>query len=74
MQRPSDDDLLLAAEWLDSNEGDKDESEPMKRVAEWLRSTVADGELRRLASCQVGKGISRRAPEVRGKASALACR
>jgi hypothetical protein len=40
MKKPSDDDLLLAAEWLDSNEGEADESEPMKRVAEWLRNQV----------------------------------
>jgi len=37
MKKPNEDDMLLAADWLDENEGDPDESEPMKRVAVWLR-------------------------------------
>jgi hypothetical protein len=44
MKRPSSEDMLLAAEWLDENEGDPDESEPMKRVAEWLRFQVKKNE------------------------------
>lgn len=39
-RRPKDDDILLAAEWLDENEGDPDEREPMQRVAAWLRAEV----------------------------------
>ena len=34
---PAVDDLLLAAEWLDNNEGDENESGPCQKVAKWLR-------------------------------------
>lgn len=34
------DDLALAAEWLEENEGEDDERLPLLRVAAWLRSEV----------------------------------
>jgi hypothetical protein len=38
--RPSNDDLLTAAEWLDVNEGDDGEKESCHATAVWLRSLV----------------------------------
>ncbi len=37
MKAPTPDDLLLAALWLEQNEGEDDERGPMLRVAEWLK-------------------------------------
>jgi hypothetical protein len=46
-KRPSDDDLRIAAEWLENYEGrTDDENAPFLRVAEWLKQQVADRELR----------------------------
>jgi len=64
--RPSDEDLLLAAEWLDENEGEADESEPMKRTATWLRTFVAqlsareqDEKIVRELAAETGASITR---------------
>jgi hypothetical protein len=60
--KPSDDDLLLAAEWLDSNEGNPDESDSMKRVAVWLRELASESQddiiVKQLAK-ETGSTISR---------------
>lgn len=40
MRKPTDDQLLLAADWLDYNEGDSGEAEGCHAVAEWLRARV----------------------------------
>jgi len=37
MKTPKPAHLLLAAEWLDENEGEDEERLPMRAVAEWLR-------------------------------------
>lgn len=46
---PSADDLRAAAIWLDSNEGDAAEQEPLLRVARWLEQQAAAKELREVA-------------------------
>jgi uncharacterized membrane protein len=52
-ERVSVEDLELAAEWLDVNEGDAGEAEACHRVAEWLRAEAdrrgQDRIVRRLA-------------------------
>jgi len=45
----SSDDLLLAALWLDNNEGDPEEREPMQRVAQWLRAEAETRTVRNVA-------------------------
>jgi len=47
MRRPSIDDLLLAAKWLEVNEGD--EASACRRVAAWLCAQAEDRENRELA-------------------------
>ena len=37
MKRPSYDQLSIAQDWLDANEGEGEEGESCKAVAEWLR-------------------------------------
>jgi hypothetical protein len=54
MKRPDNEDLLLAAEWLDENEGAPEEHEPMDRVAKWLRSLV-DKEILTKAVATISK-------------------
>jgi ornithine carbamoyltransferase len=39
-RKPSNEDLLTAAEWLDVNEGDSGEKEACHATAEWLRDLV----------------------------------
>ena len=46
---PSADDLRAAAIWLDANEGDPDESEPLQRVARWLEQQADAKDLRDVA-------------------------
>ncbi|ART61469.1 hypothetical protein CBP36_21105 (plasmid) [Acidovorax carolinensis] len=46
---PSADDLRAAAIWLDANEGDADEHEPLQRVARWLEQQADAKEVRDMA-------------------------
>lgn len=46
-KKPSPEDFLTAAEWLDVNEGDDGEKESCHRVAEWLRDAVAKSDKRK---------------------------
>jgi response regulator of citrate/malate metabolism len=55
MGRVSRDDLLLAAEWLDYNEGADGERETCERVANWLR---AEAEKRNVRNVAQAYGIS----------------
>lgn len=48
--RPSPDDMRRAALWLESNEGEPVERDPMVRVAEWLEDQAMQAELR--AKCR----------------------
>ena len=67
--RPTQDDLLLAAEWLDYNEGGDGESERCARVAEWLRKQVHNRQTAALAKqCGVSRAVVRAAiTQVEGK-------
>lgn len=49
MTKPSPEDLRAAALWLDSNEGDADERDPLLRVAHWLDAQAEAQELREAA-------------------------
>lgn len=48
MKEPNDDDMLVAAEWLDVNDGEGGEATGCKAVAEWLRLKVQVREINRL--------------------------
>jgi hypothetical protein len=68
--RIATDDLLLAAEWLDCNEGNDGESERCKRVADWLRKEAAERLVRNVArnhriSMQHARRAIERASEAR---------
>ena len=64
MRRPSNDDLLTAAEWLDVNEGDVNESGGHEKIAchataEWLRSLVdKNDEVNRIKTIAKQAGVS----------------
>lgn len=58
MKRPSYDELLLAADWLDENEGDGGEAYSCKAVAKWLRE-VAEDRLIRSEARQAGVPVAR---------------
>lgn len=53
MKRPAAEDLAIAAEWLESNEGDNGEKEACSRVATWL-DTYARESAERAAAREVG--------------------
>lgn len=58
MKRPTYDELLLAAEWLDINEGDGGEMYTCRAVAKWLREVADDAVLRSEAK-QAGIPVAR---------------
>lgn len=49
MVTPSSDDMRSAALWLDHNEGDEAEREPMARVARWLEEQADAQDIRTAA-------------------------
>lgn len=65
MKRPSNDELYLAAMWLDSNEGYTGEREACARVALWLEEYAAAAE-ERAAARKVGVSIAHLRRMVKG--------
>lgn len=59
MKKPSSDDMLLAAEWLDVNEGDEGESETCHKVADWLRKLVDDADQKKVENIAVRELVKR---------------
>ena len=48
MRRPSNEDLLTAAEWLDVNEGEEGEKEACHATANWIRNLVDQNDKDRI--------------------------
>ena len=49
MKQPDRNDLLIAALWLENNEGEPDERNPMLRVAKWLLALAEDQMVKQVA-------------------------
>lgn len=67
MKTPSDDDLYLAAQWLEIYEGEEgSEAEAVHGVAKWLLARIAANEFR--ASCKdAGVPVARARQILRAK-------
>ncbi len=67
MTKPSPEDLRAAALWLDSNEGDADERDPLLRVAHWLEAQAEAQEL-----CEAAREAGVPVAQLRKRLAAMA--